>query len=65
MGEAASIIRAFSCEACAKIACNAMDIRSRCCECVDCEFVTEKIDIPDDTSEYSIEVEGCCVARNT
>ena len=61
MGQAASIIKAFSCEACAKFVCNAMDVKSRCCD--DFEFQTERVDLPDDISEYSIEVEGCCGAR--
>ena len=64
MGEAASIIRAFSCESCAKFVFNAMDVKSRCCDCFDCQFVTEKVGLPDDGSEYSVEVEGCCTARS-
>ncbi len=64
MGEVASVIKAFSCEACAKFVCNAMDVKSRCRTCFDCEFVTEKVDIPDDDSQYSVEVEGCCAARS-
>ena len=63
MGQAASIIRAFSCEYCAKFVFNAMDVKSRCCDCFDCEFVTEKVDLPDDDSEFSVEVDGCCGAR--
>ncbi len=64
MGNVASVIRAFSCEACSKFVFNAMDVKSRCCDCFDCEFVTERVDIPDDISEYSMEVQGCCVARS-
>ena len=64
MGQAASIIRAFSCQDCAKFVFNAMDVKSRCCDCFDCEFVTEKVDIPDDVSELSVEVERCCVAKS-
>ncbi len=58
MGQVANVIRAFSCEACAKFVCNAMDVRSRCCDCCDFEFTTEKVDLPDDTSEFSVEVGG-------
>ena len=64
MGQAANIIKAFSCDACAKFVFNGMDVKSRCCDCFDCEFVTEKVDIPDDVSELSVEVEGCCVAKS-
>ena len=64
MGQAAGIIKAFSCESCSKFVFNAMTVKSRCCDCFDCEFVTEKVDIPDDVSELSVEVEGCCVAKS-
>ena len=64
MGQAASVIKALSCQDCALFVCNAMDVKSRCCDCFDCEFVTEKVDIPDDASELSVEVEGCCAARS-
>ena len=64
MGGLASVIKAFSCESCSKFVCNAMEIRSNCSDCFDCEFVTEKVDIPDDVSEYSVEVQGCCLARS-
>ena len=64
MGHVASIIKAFSCEACAMYVFNAMDIRSNCCDCFHCAFVTEKVDIPDDDSEISVEIEGCCTGRS-
>ena len=58
------IAEALSCQDCARYVCNSMGVKSRCCDCFDCEFVTERVDIPDDISEYSVEVEGCCVARS-
>ena len=58
------MINAFSCESCAKFVFNAMDVKSRCCDCFDCEFVTEKVDLPYDDSEFSVEVDGCCEAHS-
>ena len=49
MGEVASVIKAFSCDACAKYVCNSMQIHSKC---RDCEFdvTTDEIEIPDDAT---------------
>ena len=63
MGEVASVIRAFSCEACAKFVCNACRCHSSCLECCDIESETTEVDIPDDDSQYSVQVVGCCGAR--
>ena len=63
MGEVASVIRAFSCEACAKFVCNAMHCHSTCLGCCEFDFETIEVDLPDDNSTYSMEVEGCCQAR--
>ena len=63
MGEVASVIRAFSCEACAKFVCNAMHCHSTCLGCCEFDFETTEVDLPpqlDDNSQYSVEVEGCC-----
>ena len=64
MGEVASVIKAFSCEACAKFVCNAMTIHSSCLGCCECDFETTEVDLPDDTSQYSVEVDGCCEVRS-
>ena len=63
MGEVASVIKAFSCEACAKYVCNACRCHSSCLECCDVEFETTEVELPDDDSIYSVEVVGCCGAR--
>ncbi len=42
MGQIASVVKAFNCEACAKFVCNAMDVKSQCGDCFSCEFVTER-----------------------
>ena len=63
MGEVASVIRAFSCEACAKFVCNACHCHSTCMECCEVDFTTEEIDLPDDDSTYSVEIVGCGGAR--
>ena len=63
MGEVTSVIRAFSCEACAKFVCNAMHLHSTCLDCCEVEFETTEVEIPDDDSQYSVHVVGCCGAR--
>ena len=64
MGEVASIIKAFSCEACAKYVCNSCHFHSECMRtCCEIDFTTDEIEIPLDDSDLEIEVEGCCIAR--
>ena len=63
MGEVTSVIKAFSCEACAKFVCNAMRLHSTCLDCCEVEFETTEVEIPDDDSQYSVHVVGCCGAR--
>ena len=63
MGEVASVVRAFSCEACAIFVLNACHCRSTCMECCEVEFETTQVEIPDDDSTYSVEIVGCCGAR--
>ena len=64
MGEVSSVIKAFSCEACAKYVCNSCHFPNECmrngCEI---DFTTPEVKIPSDDSDVEIEVEGCCVAR--
>ena len=62
MGEVASVVKVFSCDACAKYVCNAMHCQSKCRDCCEIDFVTEEIEL-DDNSEFSVEVIGCCEAR--
>ena len=63
MGEVASIIKAFSCEACAKYVFNSCHFHSQCNDCCEVDFTTDEVEIPVDDSDMEIEVEGCCVAR--
>ena len=64
MGEAASIIKAFSCEACAKYVFNSCHFHSQCMhECCEIDFTTDEVEVPADDSDIEIEVEGCCIAR--
>ena len=65
MGEVASVIKALSCDACAKYVCNKMQIHSKCRDCCEIDFVTDEIEISDDESIYSVEVDGCFQARKT
>ena len=64
MGQAAPVLRAFSCEAMWKYCCNAQHLKSRCCgEFCEMEYETEMVSASD--SETEIKVTGCCSARTT
>ena len=65
MGEVASIIKAFSCDSCAKFVCNSMQIHSKCRDCCEIDVTTDEIEIPEDDSIYSVEVDGCCQAHKS
>ena len=43
------------CSDCAKYVCNAMTFHSKCSDCCEFDFVTEKVEIPDDLSEMEFE----------
>ena len=57
MGAAAGIISALQCKDCAKYVCNSMDIKSECSDC--CSLEIETHEVPVETSETDLEVEGC------
>ena len=63
MGGVASVMKALSCDACAKYVCNKMQVHSKCRDCCEIDFVTEEVEIPEDDNTYSLEVDGCCQAR--
>ena len=63
MGEVASVIKAFSCESCSKFVFNACRCHSSCGDCCEVEFETTEVQLPDDDSQYSVQVLGCCGAR--
>ena len=63
MGQATSILKAFSCQDMWRYTCNAMKIDSECMQCCQLHVETTEIEIPDDDSTYSIEVAGCFEAR--
>ena len=60
------ITKALSCQDCARYVCNSMGVKSRCCDCFDCELQTNEVEIAaeDNNSEFSVEVEGCFEARS-
>ena len=60
-----SIVRALSCQECARYVCNSMDVKSKCSDCCLFEIETHDIEINDHISEYSVEVEGCCQAHSS
>ena len=63
MGEVAGAMSALKCESCAKYVCNAMHCSSKCQDCCEIYFATDEIELSDDDSTYSVEVNGCCEAR--
>ena len=63
MGEVASIIKALSCDACAKYVCNGASMHSQCCDEEDscnCDVKTEptKLEAIDEEVEIAID-NGC------
>ena len=60
MGQAASVIKMLSCDAIAKYVCNAMTLHSKCSNCCEFDLETTEVALPDDDSETSVSVEGCC-----
>ena len=60
------IVKAISCQECARYACNSMGVRSKCSDCCEFALETHEIDIsPESDSEYSVEIDGCCEARQS
>ena len=65
MGQAVGgLVKALSCQDCARYICNSMDVKSKCLDCCEFELETHEIEIVDNTSELSIEVEGCFGLHN-
>ena len=67
MGEVASVVRALSCDACAKYVCNGASLHSQCCDDEDgCNWdvQTEVTAIQSDEDEIDIEMDPdehwCC-----
>ena len=64
MGQAVGgIIKALSFESCAKYVCNSMDLKLQCSDCCEFELETQEVEVNDNSSEMSIEVEGCCTTH--
>ena len=63
-GALPGITKALSCQDCARYVCNSMGVKSRCCDCFDCELQTNEVEVAEDNSEFSVEVEGCFEARS-
>ena len=59
-----AIIRAISCQDFARYVFNAMDCASDCCGVCSCRCHTDEVDIPDDDSDCSIEIESCCAVAH-
>jgi len=61
MGQVAQVVRALSCESCARFVCNACTVDSTCCDLCTLHVETEKIDLPE--SDDEIDIPGCCTAK--
>ena len=67
MGEVASVIKALSCDSCAKYVCNGANLHSQCCSEEDgcnCDMSTEATAIQSGEDDIEIEMDGddqwCC-----
>ena len=63
MGEAGSVVRALSCDACAKYVCNSASIHSQCCDEEDacnCDVKTEPTKLEAINEEVEIEIGNDC-----
>ena len=61
-----SALKVINCSDCAKYVCNACKVHSNCSDCCSIDITTEAIDVaPDDDSNVSVEVEGCCSLHKT
>ena len=63
VGQVATVIKAFSCQDCARYVCNAAECDSSCSDWCQCHVQTSEIAISDDDSTYAVEIVGCCEAR--
>jgi hypothetical protein len=60
------IVKAISCQECARYVCNSMDVKSKCSDCCEFELETHEIDISSESeTEYSMEIDGCCIHGET
>ena len=63
MGEVASVIKALSCDACAKYVCNSASMHSQCCDEEDacnCDVKTEATKLETVEEEVEIEMDNGC-----
>ena len=66
MGKLASVINALDVchfDSCSKFVLNACWCHSSCFGCCEFEFQTTEVELPDDDSNYSVDIIGCCGAR--
>ena len=64
MGQAASALKALSCDSAFKYWLNAMHCSSECCDgWCNCTYTTDMVDLSDSDSEFEMEMDGCCAVR--
>lgn len=64
MGQVVPILQALDCRECSRYVLNAAECDSSCGIC-ELHAETHEIAIPDDDSNYSVEIEGCCSTRKS
>jgi hypothetical protein len=64
MGSTNSLLKILNCEMCAKYVCNAMLIKSDCCDCWHFEYITDKIEIQKEESDEEIICDSCCSVKH-
>ena len=56
-----SALKVINCDSCSKYVCNAMKVHSKCSDCCIIDIETTEVEVaPDDDSNVSVQVEGCC-----
>ena len=64
---ASSILTALDCgricDSCSKYVFNAMTLDSKCSDCCTFHLETREVEVSDNDSEISLEVEDCCTYR--
>ena len=63
MGEVGSVIKALSCDSCAKYVCNGASMHSQCCDDDDgcnCDIATEATKLEPVEEEMEIEMDNGC-----
>ena len=59
MGNITDVLSALKCENCSKYVCNSMTLHSECCKCFKFDLETEEVEVSDDISETTCDIDNC------